>query len=84
MGLKKRNARVSKVMSAKDYCIKEAAWHIERANEILREGLSDPERFREESQKTYKTMAPFVATMMCYSILTETHGESHTPPSQQN
>jgi hypothetical protein len=59
-------------MDYKDYCIKEAQFHLNRARDILTEGLQNPKKYHDETKKTYEFMAPWYAMMM-YSLL-------HTPP----
>lgn len=52
----------------KDYCIKEAQFHLDRAREILTDGLRDPKKYHDDTKETYRLMAPWYA-MMIYSAL---------------
>jgi len=61
----------------KDYCIREAQFHVHRAREILEEGLKDPKKYYEETTETYRIMAPWY-TMMIYSAM---HKQSDASPS---
>lgn len=56
----------------KDYCIREAKFHLDRAREILTEAMQDPKKYHDETKKTYEFMAPWYAMMM-YSLI-------HAPP----
>jgi 1,2-phenylacetyl-CoA epoxidase catalytic subunit len=56
----------------KDYCIREAKFHLDRAREILMEAMQDPKKYHDETKKTYEFMAPWYAMMM-YSLI-------HAPP----
>lgn len=66
---------------ARNFGIREAKWHMERAKEILEESLADPERFRRETLDSYRFMAPFLAVMLCASSAAS-RTESDTPPPQ--
>jgi hypothetical protein len=39
------------------FCVDEAQYHLNRAQELLREGLRDPKRYYDEGQEFYKVMA---------------------------
>lgn len=39
------------------FCVDEAAYHIQRANELLTEGLKDPKKYYEEGQAFYRVLA---------------------------
>lgn len=62
----------------KDYCIREAQFHVNRAKEILDEGLKDPQKYYEESTETYKFMAPWY-TMMMYTAIHAPRDASPAP-----
>lgn len=67
---------------ARNFGIREAKWHMERAKEILEESLSDPERFRRETLDSYRFMAPFLAVMLCASTASSrTESDNHPPQS---
>ena len=38
------------------FCVDEAAYHIQRANELLTEGLKDPKKYYDEGQAFYKIL----------------------------
>lgn len=52
----------------KEYCIREAQFHVNRAREILEDGLKDPKKYYEETTETYRLMAPWYAMMMYTAI----------------
>lgn len=62
----------------KDYCIREAQFHVHRAREILEEGLKDPQKYYEETRETYRVMAPWYAMMM-YTAIHSRPDESPAP-----
>jgi hypothetical protein len=39
------------------FCVDEAKYHLQRANELLTEGLQDPKKYYDEAQFFYKMMA---------------------------
>jgi len=38
------------------FCVDEAKYHLQRANELLTEGLQDPKKYYDEAQFFYKMM----------------------------
>lgn len=48
------------------FCVDEAKYHLQRANELLTKGLEDPKKYYDEGQNFYKMMArlfPFVVLL---------------------
>jgi hypothetical protein len=41
----------------KQFCVDEAKYHLQRANELLTKGLEDPQKYYDEAQNFYKIMA---------------------------
>lgn len=46
------------------FVVDEALFHLNRAKEILDEGMRNPEAYRRESRDNYRFMAPYVALML--------------------
>jgi len=50
------------------FCLDEAFFHIDRAKEILTDGLRDPKKYHDESKDFYKMLAkllPLMILMQC-------------------
>tara|TARA_R110002153_G_scaffold193329_1_gene346683 strand:- start:293 stop:619 length:327 start_codon:yes stop_codon:yes gene_type:complete len=50
------------------FCIDEAAYHMDRAKEVLTEGLRDPKKYHDEAKAFYKILAklfPLMILMQC-------------------
>jgi len=48
------------------FCVDEAKYHLQRANELLTEGLEDPKKYYDEAQQFYKIMTklfPFIVLL---------------------
>ena len=41
----------------REFCVREAQYHIDRARELLTDGLKDPKRYYDEGREFYKAMA---------------------------
>jgi len=46
------------------FCIDEAQYHLNRANELLTEGLRDPKKHHDETKQFYATMAKVFPLMI--------------------
>jgi hypothetical protein len=46
------------------FCVDEAKYHLDRANELLTEGLRDPKKYHDEAKKFYRAMAKFFPFMI--------------------
>jgi hypothetical protein len=73
------------------FCVEEAEYHLQRARELLTEGLKDPKKYHDESKEFYKMLAkvlPFMVWIQHNESLhhdPETEGNlSDTPSSSQS
>ena len=46
------------------FCIDEAAYHMDRAKEVLTEGLLDPKKYHDEAKAFYKILAKLFPLMI--------------------
>ena len=46
------------------FCIDEAAYHMDRAKEVLTEGLRDPKKYHDEAKGFYKILAKLFPLMI--------------------
>jgi hypothetical protein len=59
------------------FVIDEALFHLNRAKEILDEGMRDPDAYRMETRENYRFMAPYV-TLMLMSFMQQQQNESQS------
>jgi glutathionylspermidine synthase len=45
------------------FCVDEADFHLQRARELLTEGLKEPKKYYDEAQEFYKTMIKLIPFM---------------------
>jgi hypothetical protein len=48
----------------REFCVREAQYHIDRARELLSDGLRDPKKYYDEAQEFYKVMAKMFPLMI--------------------
>ena len=46
------------------FCVEEAEYHLQRARELLTEGLKDPKKYHDESRDFYKMLAKVLPFMV--------------------
>lgn len=63
------------------FCVEEAEYHLQRARELLTEGLKYPKKYHDESKEFYKTLAKVLPFMVWIQ-----HNESlhHDPETEEN
>ena len=70
------------------FCVDEAAYHIQRANELLTEGLKDPKKYYDEGQAFYKVLARlfplFVLLNQCDESRPSDQGEEENLSDSQS
>ena len=73
------------------FCVEEAEYHLQRARELLTEGLKDPKKHHDESKEFYKMLAKVLPFMVWIqhneSLRTDPETEeslSDTPSSNQS
>jgi len=65
-------------------CIDDAAFHIDRAKEILTEGLRDPKKYHDESKELYRMMAKVFPLMILMQYNEPQPPDSETEESLPN
>lgn len=59
------------------FVVDEALFHLNRAKEILDEGMRNPEAYRRDTRENYRFMAPYV-TLMLMSFMQQQQNESQS------
>ena len=59
------------------FCVEEAEYHLQRAQELLTEGLRNPKKYHDESKEFYKMLAKVLPFMVWIQ-----HNESPRPDSE--
>jgi hypothetical protein len=59
------------------FCVEEAEYHLQRAQELLTEGLRNPKKYHDESKEFYKMLAKVLPFMVWIQ-----HNESLRPDSE--
>jgi hypothetical protein len=59
------------------FCVEEAEYHLQRAQELLTEGLRNPKKYHDESKEFYKMLAKVLPFMVWIQ-----HNESLHPDSE--
>ena len=62
------------------FCIEEARYHLNRANELLTDGLQDPKKYHDEAREFYGILTKMFPLM----ILMQQHGESQHPDQDES
>lgn len=64
------------------FCIEEAQFHLNRASELLTEGLRDPKKYYDEGQEFYRMMAKLFPFMV---LLQQSGGSRlHDPEMEES
>ena len=59
------------------FCVEEANYHLQRARELLTEGLKDPKKYHDESREFYRMLTKLLPFMVLIQ-----HNESLLPDSE--
>ena len=62
------------------FCIEEAKYHLNRANELLTDGLQDPKKYHDEAREFYGILTKMFPLM----ILMQQHDELQHPGQDES
>lgn len=63
------------------FCVEEAEYHLQRAQELLTEGLRNPKKYHDESKEFYKMLAKVLPFMVWIQHNESLHPDSETEES---
>lgn len=63
------------------FCVEEANYHLQRARELLTEGLKDPKKYHDESREFYRMLTKLLPFMVLIQHNESPHHDSETEES---